>query len=244
MDLKAHYRRLHGEALNRIRQEGFSFDPLLLDPTDTRKGLTLLLRPNTNLLRSFSGFVEAVQRLAPGHHGYPPSDMHVTLMPLVSCYPEFRLGAVDLPAYIERIEESLRDIPPIQIEFKGVFASSSCLMIQGYPLDAYLEESREHLRRLFKHSGLEQSLDQRYRLVTAHCTLIRFQKPVSRTQTTDVLALLDHYRDHFFGCQHFEQVEFVCNDWYQRQKNVTLIQTFSLSGKRPDQIRGEYQPGR
>ncbi len=233
MDLKAHYSRLHREALERVRQEGFSYDPLLLDSTDTRKGLTLLLRPEEHLKAAFSGFVDAVRQVAPGHHGYPPSDTHLTLMPLVTCYPEFRLEAIDIPAYRQLIAEALRDIPPIPVAFSGVFASASCLMVQGFPGNAYLEQSRENLRRLFKNSNLEQSLDKRYRLVTAHCTLVRFQKPLLDTEAAAVLAILERFQDYFFGCQHFEQVEFVCNDWYQRQKNVTLVESFVLPGKNP-----------
>lgn len=228
MDLQGHYRRLHTEAMNNVAKEGFSFDPEIMNPSDSRRGLTLLLRPGEDLLAAFSDFIQAVYQVAPGQYQYPSSDIHVTLMPVISCYPGFRLQGLELPSYIELIQQALPDIRPIPLSFTGVFASPSCLMIKGFPENGELEKCRNSLRASFAKSTLEQSLDKRYRLVSAHCTVIRFQKPVQ--QPEKVLDLLEKFQDRFFGAQRFDQVELVFNDWYQRRQKVQILETFSLKG--------------
>ncbi|WP_162343581.1 2'-5' RNA ligase family protein [Cyclobacterium salsum] len=229
MDLQGHYHRLHAEAMANVATEGFSFDPEITNPSDSRRGLTLLLRPGEELLAAFSAFIEAVYRVAPGQYYYPDSDIHVTLMPVISCYPGFRLQDLELPLYIELIQQAMEGIKPIPLRFAGVFASPSCLMIKGFPQDGELENGRNNLRAIFASSTLEQSLDKRYRLVSAHCTVIRFQKPVQQPEM--VVDLLDTFQDRFFGAQRFDQVELVFNDWYQRKQKVQILETFPLRGK-------------
>ncbi|MDN3688751.1 2'-5' RNA ligase family protein [Cyclobacterium jeungdonense] len=212
-----------------VRKEGFSFDPEILNPSDSRRGLTLLLRPGEELLAAFSDFIEAVYRVAPGQYYYPSSDIHVTLMPVISCYSGFRLQGLKLPSYLELIQQALQGIRPIPLRFAGVFASPSCLMIKGFPENGELEKCRNNLRASFAESTLEQSLDKRYRLISAHCTVIRFQKPVQ--QTEKVLDLLKKFQNRSFGAQRFDQVELVFNDWYQRRQMVQILGTFYLKGK-------------
>lgn len=229
MDLQGHYQRLHTEAMAKVAKEGFSFDTEILNPYDSRRGLTLLLRPGEDLQNAFSDFIGSIYRVAPGQYYYPPSDIHVTLMPVISCYPGFRLPEQSMASYTELIQQALTGIKPISLYFEGVFASTSCLMIKGFPNNGELERCRNNLRASFANATLEQSLDKRYRLVSAHCTVVRFQKPVQHPEK--VLDLLEKFQNIFFGTQYFDQVELVFNDWYQQRQKVQLLETFSLKGK-------------
>ncbi|EON74977.1 hypothetical protein ADIS_4466 [Lunatimonas lonarensis] len=226
MDLEAHYGFLDIQARNQVLEEGFGFDRLIDDPGDSRRGLTLLLRPGQELAESFGRFTDAVKQVVPGHHLYGPLDFHVTVIPIISCYSGFSLEGVSIGEYLPLIDASIQGIGRISIRFRGVFMSPSCLMIKGYPEDGELEKLRESLRRSFAGSSLEQSLDKRYKLVTAHSTVVRFKHAVENQEA--VLEVLDRFSGYEFGVQAFHEVEFVFNDWYQRAGLVKLLASFPL----------------
>src|SRR5690606_25053555 len=134
------------------------------------------------------------------------------------------LGRIVPDDYIQLLKGCLKDLPTFAIEFQGVTASPSCIMIKGFPLDDTLEEIRNRLRLAFKDSLLEQSLDKRYPLQTAHSTVIRFKHPVK--QQHEILEKLDQFRDFYFGKSEVGELELVFNDWYQREEKVRKL--FSL----------------
>ncbi|NHE58895.1 2'-5' RNA ligase family protein [Cyclobacterium plantarum] len=224
--LQSHYSQLHEEALKHIAREGFSYDTALEDPKDNRRGLTLLLRPDEELKASFGRFITAVKTTDPDQYFYPPADIHVTIMPIISCYPGFNKESLDLSGYISLIRKALKPVRKMQIRFEGVMASPSCLLIRGFPVNSELEHCRENLRAAFATTHLEQSLDKRYKLITAHSTVIRFRQKVN--QPEKILDILEQFKDCFFGEQVFDQVEFVFNDWYQRNEMVKTLQSFPL----------------
>ncbi len=76
----------------------------------------------------------------------------------------------------------------------------------------------------FKNSNVEQSLDKRYLIQTAHSTIIRFRKALS--QKEKFLELLDNNINYDFGTFKVHKFELVCNDWYQREQYVKKIHEF------------------
>ncbi|MFO7823098.1 MAG: hypothetical protein R6V72_04110 [Cyclobacterium sp.] len=225
--LQAHYRQLHESSLKKIAKEGFSYDAALQDSGDSRRGLTLLLRPNESLKAAFGKFLEAVKAVEPDQYFYPTSDMHVTIMPIISCYSGFNMDDLELSRYFSLIRHALLPVRKMTVRFEGVLASTSCLMIRGFPLNEELEHCRQNLRAAFVPTDLEQSLDKRYKLVTAHSTVVRFQREVK--QPEKVVALLEQFEGYFFGEQIFDQVAFVYNDWYQRNEIVKTLQYYPLN---------------
>jgi len=226
MGLINHYATLHESALSIVRKEGFSIDKELYNPKDHRRGLTLLLRPNPRLIEALNQFIFEGKSLFPNQYFYPPTDLHLTIMPIISCYEGFSLDNLDLSTYDQLIKNSLKGICKFEIRFEGVFASPSCLMVKGFPLDENLMNLRQNLRKSFATSNVEQSLDKRYKLVAAHSTLVRFTKPIEEKEK--VFALIDAYKNFNFGTQYFDQVEFVYNDWYQRESIVRTLHTYPL----------------
>ncbi|MCC5936038.1 MAG: hypothetical protein JJU34_02035 [Lunatimonas sp.] len=226
MDLRAHYDMLNLEARRAVELAGFDFDTQINDPHDDRRGLTLLFRPDEALANSFGGFTSAIQDVLPGHYYYSRSDFHVTVMPIVSCYSGFSCDGLDLDAYRSLIQDAIAGVGSIPIQFTGVFMSPSCLMIRGYPQNNELEKLRNNLRVAFGGSNLERSLDKRYKLVTAHCTVVRFQQEV--VAPAAFWEVMQHFSAFDFGMQVFEDLEFVFNDWYQRVELVKRLANFKL----------------
>ena len=213
--------------MEQIKSDGFVFDPLIDSLDDRRFGITLLIRPDNEVLNSMRKFMGKIKGIDAAHHFYPNPEIHVTVMPIISCYEGFELGQIDLLTYIELIGECLKDIPSFDIHFKGITASPSCIMIKGFPMDSTLDKIRDRLRETFKNSALEQSLDKRYPLQTAHSTVIRFKVPVK--YPLEMLAKLADYMDHNFGVSSVKEMQLVFNDWYQREKWVKALATFKLA---------------
>ncbi|EPR66605.1 hypothetical protein ADICYQ_4367 [Cyclobacterium qasimii M12-11B] len=175
---------------------------------------------------AFETFIHKAQHILPDQYFYQAADLHVTVMPIISCYEGFSLEKLDLDKYESLIQKALEGIGKIELNFEGVFTSPSCLIIKGYPLNDALTRFRQNLRNSFATSKVEQSLDKRYKLVTAHSTVVRFSKPIEEVNA--VLALVDAFSNHKFGQQAFDQVEFVFNDWYQRKSIVKTLNTYTL----------------
>lgn len=226
------YDQLWTNTLAVISSKGFEYDPLIDSPLDNRFGITLLIRPSKDVNDAVQDFLASVKSIEPEHYFYPNPDIHVTVMPIISCYEGFQLRQINPQDYNDLLKGCLEGLPPFSIEFRGVTASPSCIMIKGFPLDDTLEEIRNRLRIAFKDSPLEQSLDKRYPLQTAHATVIRFKQPVQNQPA--VLEQLDQCRDFYFGRFEVKELELVFNDWYQREDKVRKLFGFRVGEDKPN----------
>jgi len=226
MNLAQHYNTLYNESLKLIKTDNCLTDNLIDNLKDNRYGLTLLIRLNQQINNNINLFLSELSKAEPHQYYYPFHDRHITVMSIISCYAGFQLENIHLQNYIDIIKQCLINLKAIQIEFKGITMSSSCVMIQGFPFDNALNLLRNNLRIAFKDSNLEQSLDRRYLLQTAHATVVRFREPL--TQKDEFLEILDKYRNYNFGSMLTNCIELVYNDWYQREKNTKLLYRFSI----------------
>jgi 2'-5' RNA ligase len=226
MNLQEHYETLYTESITKIKSGGLQIDSLIDSDQDKRYGLTLRIRPDTILTKSIYNFLDQLLQIEPDQYYYPKSDIHVTVMSIISCYNDFNLQCISIPDYINLIEQSIQATKNIVIRFTGITASPSCIMIKGFPEDETLHTIRNSLRTNFKNSSLEQSIDKRYSIQTAHATIVRFKKPLTRMN--EYLKMLDIYRDHDFGTLNTNILELVHNDWYHRTKQVKQLYTFKL----------------
>jgi hypothetical protein len=98
--------------------------------------------------------------------------------------------------------------------------------IQAFPENDHLDQIRDRLREQFKYSNLENSLDKRYRISTAHSTVMRFRKKVEQADV--LIEVLESFRQHDFGATQVRDLELVFNDWCQRSEKVKQLHIFSL----------------
>ncbi|MBA9076053.1 MULTISPECIES: 2'-5' RNA ligase family protein [Rufibacter] len=226
MNLLEHYTCLWEETEAQFTAGHFELDPLLDSPHDSRRGLTVLIRPGAEVKARLRQFLQELAQLEPAQYYYPASDIHITLLSIISCYPGFQLGQINLAPYSHLVQQALQGVSPFQVEFTGMTASPSCVMVQGFPLGEQLNQLRNNLRTAFQASGLQQSIDQRYAIQTAHSTVVRFRKPLQQPQ--QFLEKLREYRHQAFGSCVVREVELVYHDWYQRQENTQVLGRFSL----------------
>ncbi len=209
------------ESLPQIGENKLSLDHIVDDETDNRRGLTLLIRPNAVVKKNIAEMLQEFATIEPNQYCYPISDMHITVMSIVTCYAGFNIEKVSKGDYIKVVEESLGNIGKFKIAMKGLTTAQSGVLVKGFPTGFNLEKLRNNLRENFAKSHLENSLDGRYKIQTAHSTTMRFKKPLQNIK--GFLKLFEKYKEFDFGTFEIGEYELVFNDWYQRQQNTIEI---------------------
>ena len=224
MNLENHYKKLYHESINKISSDNYHIDTLIDSKNDRRFGLTLIIRPSNEIKTKIQDFLKNFKEIEPNQYYYPNSDIHITVMSIISCYSDFDMSKIDVQKYIDLTEKCLLKGIDLNITFKGITASPSGVMVQGFMNNNELNDIRNRLRKAFKNSNVEQSLDKRYLIQTAHSTIIRFRKELS--QKEKFLELLDNSINYDFGTFKVNKFELVYNDWYQREQYVKKIHEF------------------
>lgn len=229
--LQEHYDAMYRMAWPQI-QGGHCQTDTLLDARpedDTRRGMSLLMRPSSKVKHSIQRVLDALREEAPEQYYYPASDIHVTVLSLITCRSGFQLSEISVAEYVDLIAPVLqggRDWSDCLIHFQGVTVSPSCVMVQGFPNGSWSNEIRDQLRERFRKSSLQQTLDARYCIQTAHSTVVRFRQPLLQAQA--FASVLESYRDFEFGTFDVKEMELVLNDWYQRAQQTQVLHRFEL----------------
>jgi 2'-5' RNA ligase len=226
MNLAEHYAAMREAAEPRLALGAADLDSLIDSPHDDCRGITLLTRPPTAITAAIEAMLMDFRLIDPAQYYYPASDIHLTILSIISCYAGFTLSTIEPEAYQAAVQTILRGCRPFMLTYEGITASPSGIMVQGFPQDDGLEILRASTREAFQSSGLQQSIDQRYSLQTAHSTIIRFRKPLADPAL--LLATIAEYTQYFIGTFEVTTIELVYNDWYQRARNTVLLQKYSL----------------
>lgn len=225
-NLKELYTNLHNKTYVEILDDNYFIDELIDSPSDQRFGLTLLIRPNEKIKIEIENLLNRISEIEPEEYYYPKSDLHVTALSIISCYSGFDLSKISINEYSEIIVKSLKGIENFEIEFKGITLANSGILIKGYPTNNSLDLLRERLRINFKQVNLEQSIDSRYSISTAHITVVRFRKKLKNKKV--FLNLVEQFKEYNFGKSPVENLELVYNDWYQKAENVEILNHFKI----------------
>lgn len=226
MELTQLYDSLFNQSIRQISRGEIQIDRKIDDNGDRRRGLTLLIRPSDEIKVLVRAFQDEMLNIEGEQYYQPISDLHITALSIISCYEGFDLGQVHIPDYEYIISQSLKEIPRAKLKFNGITASREAVMIQGFPMGDGLEMLRDRLRNNFKSASLQQSMDSRYRLTTAHMTSVRFRKELQ--SPSKFANLLQDYRKTEFSEMRIESLELVYNDWYQNSNIVKTLHCFTV----------------
>lgn len=196
---------------------------------DTRRGITALayLEPNNKkVVNEIEHFLNQVQQIEPEQYYHPTNELHLTILSIITCIAGFRLTDINPAEYARIFYQVFNGIDSIEIEFKGVTASSSCVVIQGFPVDSTLDILRDRLRKNFKASGLRSSIDSRYKITTAHVSAVRFYTPIK--DIDNLKNLFQKYRNYSFGTVKLTNIELVFNNWYQNLSITEKLANYSI----------------
>ncbi len=225
MNLHQHYEELYQSSIKKIKADDYFLDTLIDSSEDRRFGISLLIRPPEHITKKISLFLKELEEIENQQYFYPETDLHITVLSIISCYQDFKLANINPVEYAKVIAESLNDFRPFHNALKGITASDAGVMLQGFP-EKSLNLLRDELRQSFRKSSLEQSIDKRYSLQTAHITVMRFKEKLNQKEM--FLNKLKELKNHDFGNFEVNKMELVFNDWYQRKRNTKLLGVFRL----------------
>ena len=220
------YNDLYNQSRQKILNENYSIDLNIDNTLDKRFGMTLVIKPEIETKNEIQNFLNELKKIEPEQYYYSNPDLHITTLSIISCYEGFNLADITISEYAAIISKSLESVSQFEIEFKGVTASDSAIMIQGFPKTETLNEIRENLRTNFGKSSLQKSIDRRYPLTAAHITVLRFRKKLN--DVNQFINRIEKYRDYDFGTSKINKLDLVYNDRYQREEIVQKLAEFDF----------------
>jgi 2'-5' RNA ligase len=170
--------------------------------------------------------IRELVQIEPHQYFYQPSEFHITILSLFTATENFEPYIAKIPAYLTTLQPVLSAAERFTVHFRGITATKSSIMVQGFPQDGQLERLRNKLREALQSENLGERLDERYRITTAHTTIMRF-----RTQPQDLrrlIRVLGSYREHNFGQLTIQSVQLVKNDWYMSADKVEVLADYPL----------------
>ncbi len=130
-------------------------DPHLLNRgADTRRGITVVIRPTPDMIARISGVMDELRALAPGQHIYRPDELHITILSLISASAGFSLDAIPLDRYRAVLGDLFAHVKPISIHFSGVTASPDSVFVCGQAEHDALNALRDRLRKSLTRADL------------------------------------------------------------------------------------------
>lgn len=226
--VRQRYDAIWNEAAPLLAAGRIACDTRLLRGPDPRRGLTLIARPGPALAAGFTALLDRLDALEPGQYRHPPADLHLTVLSLFTVTDDPAPQLARLPEYRAAVRAATAGVAPLEIAFDGITASTGAVLAQGEPCGPGLEQLRERLRGELRARGLDGTLDQRYRLVTAHATLLRFVRPLA--EPARFAAALAEMRSLPLGTLHADRLELVINDWYMSSGTLDVVETVALDG--------------
>ena len=221
------YEKLWHEAVTAFQHGKPQIDTHLLDKkNDLRRGVTIVFRPSLPVRNKIKRFLNHLAAVCPNQHFYLPEEFHVTVLSIISGTEFWEKEIRHLDFYRAVIGDVLRRQRSFKVSFRGVTASPGTVMIQGFPRGG-LSKIRDQLRDAFTRNGFGGKLDRRYKISTAHITVMRFSKPVSDLKR--LTSLLEENQKTNFGEIKVNRLQLIWGDWYASANIVQKIQEYHLS---------------
>jgi 2'-5' RNA ligase len=221
------YQQLWTEAVSAFERGAPQIDPVLSGCTnDLRRGVTLAFRPAPAELIRVKKFIAQLALVAPEQYFYHPEELHVTVLSIISGTELWRREIRQLAACRAVINEVLSRHRSFQVCFRGVTASPGAVMIQGFPAGDDLEQLRDELREAFAQNGLGDRLDRRYKITSAHMTVMRFRRPAGDWKP--LMKMLAENRHTDFGGTQVNRIQLLWGDWYASANVARTLQEYSL----------------
>lgn len=217
------YSKIDSEGKKAILNGQEVIDPILSSiELDKRLGLTLLIAIKGKITENFRILIDKIQQIEPAQYFYPVSDFHVTILDFIKANEDFEREENTIKKCIKIVENAAHDLPPFNIEFKGIISSNAAILVKGY-YGFELQLLRSQIRK----NALENdfNLKERYQTVSAHSTIIRFRKKLRNIEKLS--EIVQEYNNFNIGVMNVNKLELVVHDWYNCKKEI--IEEFFLT---------------
>jgi 2'-5' RNA ligase len=189
--------------------------------------MTLIARPDAALAARLTDVQHRLADADPRQYRQPRADLHMTVLSLFTVTADYAPQLARRTEYSAAVRTAVCDLPAFDIDFKGITISRGAVLAAGFPCDDTLETLRARLREALRARGLDGMLDQRYRLVTAHSTLLRFVAPPA--DPARLAAVLAEVRNEPLGTLRVGSLQLVVNDWFMSSAAVEPIEMYALT---------------
>jgi 2'-5' RNA ligase len=229
--LQTRYDQLWSDGIAQIRAGAVEVDAVLAArKPDQRRGLTVIARPSARVKQTIACFVRKLRHIDPQQYYYLPAEFHVTVLSLFTATADHEPFFALQDRFVAAVDGVLKRLTPICIRFIGVTVSPGTVMVQGFLEGEDLNRLRDDLRHQLRDNDLATTVDQRYRLCTAHMTIARFRCPM---QDSAAFALaLEGARRRVFGTTTVREMFLVSNDWYMSRRATRSVKRYRLASLR------------
>jgi 2'-5' RNA ligase len=221
------YDQLWSKTTAALESGGLRVDPLLREKAgDSRRGATLLARPDAGVRDRVETFLRETAAICPGQYFYRPAELHVTILAIIPVSESWRKEIHRLRVCRTVMGEVLKNGRAFSVKFRGVTVSPEAVLVQGFPRGDVLARLRDGLRSALRDRGVGENLDRRYRITAAHLTVMRFSNPKG-----DWKRLLNHlhaHRETDFGETRFRSLQLIWSDWCASAGVTRTLQEYAL----------------
>jgi 2'-5' RNA ligase len=223
-ELEALYTAINLEGMEAIRSGQEKIDPHLNNlEQDKRLGLTLLITIKGEITQGFQFLTTAIRKIESEQYFYPETDLHITILDLISATESFEKNDDIIRESIMVVQNAMKGLSPFDVRFKGIIASNAAILVKGYDDGGGLQRLRKRTRKMASECGM--ILKERYQSISAHSTIVRFQKALKNRE--QLSAVLQQYHDFDMGVMKVNELELVVHDWYNRKKDS--VRKFALA---------------
>lgn len=179
---------------------------------DSRRGLTLLGHLPAHVCRNIEFALQELKQVEPQQYYYPANDMHITVMDILACRPQFELSDGEFNRYRDEVARVAKTVPAIHWRMRGLMVSPGAVMVKE-DYGPELEELRQKLRQTLPEVGLR--LAERYPTFSGHVTVARFSSQLTaRERFLDIIRQDDQLN---FGEFTMHSLDLVVHDWYNQR---------------------------
>lgn len=217
--LETRYNEIWDSSKKDLLTNNIDVDEHLFDlEKDKRRGLTVLIPLKGECLDKMEKIIDQLKEIEPNQYYYPKTDIHITVLDIISASDDFRFDRKQAAIYKEILDNCLSKFSKFTIQFRGLTASKSAVMVQGF-YDQALPKLREMLREEIKEQGV--GLKERYKIKTAHLTIARFKQ---KLQNPDKLVKkIEKNRKYEFGLFVVKKILFVLHGWYNCREKTRVL---------------------
>lgn len=186
---------------------------------DNRLGLTVLIP----LGEIFQRVINQLREVEPEQYFYPVTDTHITVIDFIGASEDFVFDEKQAEVYKRVLDNVLKNFSKFNIKFKGLTASKGAVMVQGF-FDDTLQKLRERLRKEVNKQGIE--LKERYKVGTAHSTIMRFKKKLQNPEA--LVNKIEDMKNIDLGSFQVKKILFVLHDWYNLKEKTKILEEYEL----------------
>lgn len=217
--LSSHYDRIWNESKDSILANNIVYDP---PPEDTspRWGISIVIKPSKVVSARISDVLPGLHKyLGDDQSYYDNANFHTTITTIEFYRSKFNKNDERVLQYKEILQTLINKFKTVRINYEGIVASKSGVLVQGFPIDNTLQEIRGMFREALEENSLLNGPETEHPRQTAHSSLAVFLSPILDPE--GLVQFIDENRHLKFGLSEADSIDLV---GYHRTKKRTHME--------------------